>query len=182
MAEEQLSICERIGDAISSAYPLITLGHLAFAEGDYPLARRYYQRCVRISRQIGIHYALQTSTKYLAKVYINLGEYDHARETLIFCLGMTYNIGFVRDVINLFYEFARLRLALGHPLQAVEMLAYVEQHPFSDNYRMIEGRIRDSARELLTRIEAQVPADAYQNAVHAGRQLEMEQIYLSLVN
>jgi DnaJ-domain-containing protein 1 len=95
---------------------------------------------------------------------------------------MTYNIGFVRDVINLFYEFARLRLALGHPLQAVEMLAYVEQHPFSDNYRMIEGRIRDSARELLTRIEAQVPADAYQNAVHAGRQLEMEQIYLSLVN
>lgn len=182
LAEEQLRLCEQTGDAISSAYPFITLGHLAFAQGDYHLARKYYRRCVRISGKIGIHYALQTSTKYLAKVNINIGEYEDARQVLIQCLEMTYNIGFVRDVINLYYEFARLRLIHGHPLQAVELLSYVDQHPYSDNKRMLEGRIRDSARELLAEIALQVPADDFQSAIHTGRQLEMEQIYLSLVN
>lgn len=182
MAEEQLGICEEIGDAIGSAYPLITLGHIAFANGDNLLASKYYRRCVRVSAKIGIHYALQTSTKYLGKVLINLGEFDEARDILVQCLGMTYNIGFVRDVINLFYEFARLNLALGKPSEAAQLLSYVEQHPYSDNYRMIEGRIRDSARDLLARIEAQLPADEFQYALHAGQQLEMEGIYLSLVN
>jgi tetratricopeptide (TPR) repeat protein len=181
-AEEQLRICEHTEDAISSAYPLITLGHLAFADGDFHSARRYYRRCVRISSQIGVYYALQTSTKYLAKVHLNLGEYDDARKLLIQCLGMTYNIGFVRDVVNLYYEFARLRFALGHPLQAVELLSYVEKHPYSDTFRTIEGRIRDSARDLLARIETTVPADDFQSAIQSGQQLEMEQIYLSLVN
>jgi predicted ATPase/DNA-binding CsgD family transcriptional regulator len=182
MAEEQLGICEEIGDSIGSVYSLITLGHIAFANGDNQLASKYYRRCERVSAKIGIHYALQTSTKYLGKVLINLGEHDEAQKTLIQCLGMTYNIGFVRDVINLYYEFARLRYALGRPLQAAELLAYVERHPYSDNYRMIEGRIRDSARNLLARIEAEVPRDDFQAAVLCGLQLEMEEIYLNLVN
>ena len=85
-------------------------------------------------------------------------------------------------MVNLFYEFARLKLARGELQQAVELLAFVEQHPYSDNFRLMEGRIRDSARDLLDELEGDVSETNFQSALEAGRNLELDQIYKRLVN
>jgi predicted ATPase/DNA-binding CsgD family transcriptional regulator/tetratricopeptide (TPR) repeat protein len=182
LAEEQLQLCEDSGDAISSTYPLITLGHCALANQENDLAREYYQRCTRISQQVGFHYALQTSSKYLGKVELLLGNLPAAERSLTRCLVMTNDIGFVRDVVNLYCEFGRLKMAQGQRQEAVEILAFVEQHPFSNNIRMLEGRIRDSARDLLEELEGDLPETTFQSALEAGRNLGLEQIYKSLVN
>ncbi|MFL7892294.1 MAG: LuxR C-terminal-related transcriptional regulator [Anaerolineales bacterium] len=182
MAQEQLQICEQIGDEVSSTYPLITLGHTAFIAGEYEQAAQYYRRCMKISRQIGFNYSLQTSSKYLGKAEIFLGHLVEAQQALLKCLELTHDIGFVRDMVNLFYEFARLKLARGELQQAVELLAFVEQHPYSDNFRLMEGRIRDSARDLLDELEGDVSETNFQSALEAGRNLELDQIYKRLVN
>ncbi|MFN2213081.1 MAG: hypothetical protein ACK2UE_08420, partial [Anaerolineales bacterium] len=75
-----------------------------------------------------------------------------------------------------------LKLARGELQQAVELLAFVEQHPYSDNFRLMEGRIRDSARDLLDELEGDVSETNFQSALEAGRNLELDQIYKRLVN
>ena len=122
---------------IGSTLPLIVLGHAALARGEYEEARGFYLRCLEISEKIGFHYAIQTSSKYLGKVALSLGNIAEAEKYLLQSLRITKEIGFVRDIINLLYEFARLRVAQNNPEQAVELLALVIQHPASHQTRML---------------------------------------------
>jgi len=95
---------------------------------------------------------------------------------------MTKEIGFVRDVINLYYEFARLAAARQQPERAVELLACVIQHPASLQTRMMEGRIRDSAQELLDSLQRELPSKRFQACIGRGQEFELDQVYEQLVN
>jgi tetratricopeptide (TPR) repeat protein len=161
---------------------LIVLGHSALAQDDYEGAWSSYLRCLKLSQQIGFFYSIQASSKYLGKAAISMGKIDKAEEYLLQCLVMTKEIGFVRDVINLYYEFSRLLVARDQPEQAVELLVFVIQHLASLQTRMMEGRIRDSAQELLASLEIELPPESFQIAVEKGRVLEIDQIYADLVS
>jgi hypothetical protein len=87
----------------------------------------------------------------------------------------------VRDIINLLYEFARLRVAQDETEQAVELLALVIQHPASRQTRMFEGRIRDSARDLLAELEDQLPQEDFNAALERGQGLELDAVSAELV-
>ncbi len=180
-AESQLKIDEETGNLFDSTLPLIVLGHVALVNDELDTARRYYSRCLKISEDARFHYAIQMSSKYLGKVILTMGDIEEAEKYLVQSLIITKEIGFVRDVINLYYEFARFSNAQGDSEQAVELLAFVLQHPASYEYRMLEGRIRDSAEELLAEIEEELPREVFTNAVERGQGLELEQIYLDLV-
>jgi hypothetical protein len=82
----------------------------------------------------------------------------------------------VRDVINLLYEFARLKAAQNNLEEAVELLALVIEHPTSNQTRWLEGRIRDSANGLLAEIETKLPPDVYSMALERGRELNLDDI------
>jgi len=174
LAETNLKLYEEIGDVIGSTTPLIVLGHVALARGELESAREYYLRCLKISQETGFHYAIQTASKYLSKVALSLGILTEAEKYLLQSLTITKEIGFIRDIINLLYEFARLQEAQDNSEGAVELLALVIEHPASDLYRMLEGRIRDSARELLSLIKHDLPAEAYNAALERGRNLDLD--------
>ena len=87
----------------------------------------------------------------------------------------------MRDIINLFYEFARLRVAQDHPEQAVELLALVLQHPASYQARLLEGRIRDSAKDLLTKLEDELSKETYTAALERGQELEVGGVVAELL-
>lgn len=180
-AEYHLKLCEEIGDQVHATVSLIVMGHAALAQEDLEKAWNSYRRCLQISHQIGFLYSLQTGTKYLGKVAISMGKLDEAEEYLLQCLEMTKEIGFVRDVINMYYEFARLAAARQNPRRAVELLAYVIQHPASLQIRLMEGRIRDSAQELLDSLETELTQEGFQAALEKGQDLELDQIYAELV-
>jgi hypothetical protein len=95
---------------------------------------------------------------------------------------MTKEIGFVCDVFNLYYEFARLAAARQQPERAVELLACVIQHPASLRIRMMEGRKRDSAQELLDSLQRELPAERFQAFVGRRQDFELDQVYEQLVN
>ena len=145
LAESNLNLNEEIGDVIGSTLPLIVLGHAALARGEHEEARGYYLRCLKISQEIGFHYAIQTSSKYLGKVALSMGKIAEAENYLLQSLTITKEIGFVRDIINLFYEFARLQVAQDNSEQAVELLAVVittSCQPISQDARRTHQRQR----------------------------------------
>ena len=104
-----------------------------------------------------------------------------AEKYLLQSLKITKEIGFIRDIINLLYEFARLRVAQDNSEGAVELLALVIQHPASHQIRMHEGRIRDSARQLLADIEDKLPTATYNAAVELGEQLNLDEVVEHLI-
>jgi predicted ATPase/DNA-binding CsgD family transcriptional regulator len=181
LAEINLQLFEEIEDRICSTLPLIVLGHSALARGDYEAASGYYLRCLRISQEIGFHYAIQTASKYLCKVALSMGNIAEAKKYLLQSLTITKEIGFVRDIVNLLYEFARLQVAHENPEKAVELLALVIQHPASDLHRMMDGRIRDSARDLLTEIERGLSPEVYASALARGQELDLEEVTNNLI-
>jgi len=180
-AETGLTLAEEIGDIFGSAPPLITLGHAAFAQGEFETARGYYQRCLEISQEIGFHYAIQTSTKYLGKVSLAMGNLLDAEEYILQCLVSTREMGFVRDTVNLLYEYARLQTAYGNPEQAAELLPLVIDHPASLERRMLEGRIRDSAEELLVQLEAELSRETYTTALERGQALDLDGVVEEII-
>jgi len=176
LAESALGLCEEIGDVIGSTMPMTILGHVALGREDYESAKHLYLRCVKISQNTGFNYSLQTSSKYLAKVTFLMGDYMEAEKYLAQCLTLSKEVGFVRDVINLLYEFARLKAAQNNLEEAVELLVLVIEHPTSNQTRWLEGRIRDSAMGLLAELEAKLPQDVYSMALERGRDLDLDDV------
>jgi len=181
LAEINLKLYEEVGDVIGSTMPLIVLGHTALAQSELEEARAFYLRCLKISQKTGFHYAIQTASKYLSKVALSLGKFAEAEKYLFQSLRITKEIGFVRDIVNLLYEYARLHIARGYPEGAVELLALVIEHPASQQYRMMEGRIRDSAKDLLAELEAEIFPEAFTAALECGRELDLDEVVENLI-
>jgi predicted ATPase len=181
VGEANLALYEEIGDTSGSTMPLIVLGHRALVEGEFDKARRHYERCLAIAEDIGFPYSSQTSTKYLGKVSIATGKFGEAEDYLRRSLSITSEIGFVRDIVNLIYEFARLRVAQGRTREAVEFLALVIEHPESQQTRWLEGRLIDSAMELLDQVKDQLSEDVLNEALDQGRSLKLEELITALL-
>jgi tetratricopeptide (TPR) repeat protein len=182
LAETNLKLYEEIGDVIGSTMPLIVLGHAALARGELEEARGFYLRCLEISQETDFHYAIQTSTKYLCKVSLSLGKLAEAEKYLFQSLRITFEIGFVRDIVNLLYEYARLQAARKFPERAIELLALIIRHPASQLYRMMEGRIRDSAMDTLAKLEKELSPEAYTAAFERGQELNLDELVAGLVS
>jgi predicted ATPase/DNA-binding CsgD family transcriptional regulator len=181
-AEKQLALGEEIGSAVDLTTPLIVLGHAALGLGDLEKAREYYRRCLEISEKSQFYYAIQTSSKYLAKVSLTLGKLEEAWRYLRQSLKISSETGFVRDMVNLVYECARFYAARGEIEQAVDLLALVIQHPASDRFRMLDGRIRDSAEGLMDRLEGDLTPDAFRSAQAQGRARDLDETVNWLLN
>lgn len=182
LAHRNLKLYEEIGDRIGSSMPLIVLGHVALALNDHENACGFYLRCLQISQQTGFHYGIQTASKYLGKVTIALGRFSEAKKYLVQSLTITQDIGFIRDILNLLVDFAHLKMAQGDLETAAELLALIIENPASQESRLFEGKIRDSARDLLTSIEAELPPEIFSTATGRGKELALEQVITALVS
>jgi len=181
LAEYALGLYEEIGDVIGSTMSIIILGHVALVREEYKCAKEYYLRCLKISRRTGFNYSLQTSSKYLAKVSFLMNDYVEAKKYLVQCLTLSKKVRFVRDVINLLYEFARLQAAQNNMEEAVKLLVLVIEHPASSQTRWLEGRIQDSAKNLLAEIETKLSPEAYTAAIDRGQELDLDEIVTDLI-
>ena len=88
----------------------------------------------------------------------------------------------MRDIINLIYEIARLRVEQGRVEQAVELLTMVIQHPSSDQIRWLEGSIRESAESLRTKLESEASPDIIKSGTDRGLLLELDQVVSTLLD
>jgi tetratricopeptide (TPR) repeat protein len=181
LAEKNLNLNVQIGDVVGECMTLITLGDAALVFEEFEKARGYYQRCLDISLDVDFYYGIQTARKYLGKVMRELGRLEEAEEHFAGCLRITHEIGFMRDVVNMLYEFARLRDVQGNKEEAIKLLVLVLDHPASKQPRMFEGQIDESARELLSTIEGELPGEAYKAAMEQGQELDLDKVVSGLV-
>ena len=181
IAESALDLCEERGDVIGATMPMIILGHVALAREEYERAKGMYLRILNLSEKPGFIYSLQTSSKYLAKVSLLMGDYVDAERYLVQCLTLSKETGFVRDMVNLVYEFARFKAAQNDLEEAVKLLALVIDHPTSNQTRWLEGRIRDSARNLLAELELKLSPESYTAALERGQGLDLEETVADLI-
>ena len=180
-AESSLILNEEIGNAIRSTLSLIALGHSALALGEYEEASDAYLRCLKISQERAFLYGIEKSSKYLGIMALSMDKMPEAENYLLQSLRITDEIGLVRDKLNLLYEYARLLVAKGFSEQAAELLSVVLQHPASHQIRLGEGRIRDSATGLLSKIEDELPPEAYAAALEHGQELEIDEVISELI-
>jgi len=181
-AETSLKLNEEIGSVIRSTLSLLALGHSALARGEHEEARDCYLRILKISQETEFPYGIEKSSKYLGMVALSIDKIAEAENYLLQSLRITNEIGLVRDKLNLLYEYACLLVAQGNSKQAVELLTMVLQHPASHQIRLGEGRIRDSAKSLLSKIEDDLPPEAYTAALERGQELDLDEVINELVS
>ncbi len=181
MAYENLKTFEEFRDQIGAAQTLVVIGHAAFALGEFEEAKGIYLRCLALSQPTGFHYGLQTASKYLGKTLLSLGNISDAHKYLVQSLKISNEIGFVRDMVNLLVDFARLKMAKNQIEEAVELLAFVIEQPASLEYRMFEGRIRDSAIHLLNQLESMLPKAVFNTAMERGQDLVLDSVVTALI-
>lgn len=181
LAEASLKLNIEIGNTIRSTLSLLALGHTAFARDEYKLARDYYLRCSVASQETGFLWGIEKSSKYLGKVALSIDKIEEAEKYLLQSLWITTEIGLVRDILNLFFEYACLLVAKGNTEQAVELLILVLQHPVSHQIRLGEGLIKDSVKDLLVKLEDELPPETYKAALERGQTLEIDDVIHNLL-
>jgi predicted ATPase len=181
LAKTTLNIYKELGDVSASSTPYIILGHAALALGEYDDAREHYLRCLAMAEDANFYYSIQTASKYLGKLLTSTRNLEEAEFYLYKSLLITREIGWVRDIINLIYEFARLRVEQGKMEHAVEMLAMVIHHPSSDHIRWLEGSIRESAENLLAKLEDDLSPELLNAAVERGRVSNLDVVVAALL-
>ena len=180
-AKKQFEIYEMIGDAIGMTTPLIVLGHAAMGLGELEKAHGYYRRCLDISLDNEYYYSIQTSSKYLAKVTLALNNLEETEKNLKQALKITNEIGFVRDIVYLIYEYSRLFNAKGELESATRLLSLVIHHPESDRHRMLDGRIRDNAKELMEHVKSGLSPSTFDRAESQGKYLDLDEVSRMLI-
>ena len=78
-------------------------------------------------------------------------------------------------------RFAFLRIAQENQEQAVELLVLVSAHPTSLQFRWLEGRIRDSAKGLLAKLEDELSPETFASALERGQELELDEVVADLI-
>ena len=181
LAESSLKLNEEIGNVIRSSLSLLPLGHAALARGEHEEALDSYTRLLKLSQETGFLWGIEKSNKYLGVVALSMDKIAEAENYLLQSLKITNEIGLVRDKLNLLYEYACLLVAQGNSEQAVELLTMVLQHPASHQIRLGEGRIRDSAKSLLVKLEDELAPAAYTAALERGQELDLDEVVNELV-
>jgi tetratricopeptide (TPR) repeat protein len=181
LAQTSLTKNEEIGDIVGLTFPLIALGHVAYARGEFEDASEFFIRCLVNSEEISFYWAIANACKYLSKVALALGKLDEVKKFLVRSLRLTVQMGFVRDIVNLLYDFACFQVTQAETEQAVLLLTIVFNHPASQHFRWLEGRIRDNAKLLLDQLEEELPQETFASAVIRGQASDLDQVVAELV-
>jgi predicted ATPase/DNA-binding CsgD family transcriptional regulator len=181
LAESSLRVNEDVGDAVGSVLAFLGLGHAAFGLGEYAEAKDYFLRSLSKAEELGYRWAIANSLKYVGWAALAMDEIAEAKGYFVQSLRIADEIGLGREMVNLMYEFARVRVAEGNSERAVELLALTLQHPASHQARLGSGPIRDSMQALLATLEAKLSPEIYAAASSRGATLELDEAVVDIL-
>jgi len=179
--EASLKLSNEIENTISMALCYTTLGGLAIHYKDFVDAKKYFSRCLQISKNLGFRWLSSNAIKYLGQIAISTGDIDEAHKHLLQSLKIAYDLGLDRDVANHLYNFANLRAAQNKQEEGVELLSLLLGQPASYQARSGGGSIRDRAKKLLAELESKLSQDVYEDALKRGEQLDLDDVVIELV-
>jgi len=144
------------------------LGTVAFAVGEYAEARWRFEDALDTARDTGNLWQSCVALVGLGNVACVLGELERSRQYLPQALEDTTKSGMRPTALSALVGLAHLSAEEGDPDQAVELLALAFHHPASAQV------MKDRAQDLLTRLESELPPEAFAEAMERGRARDLE--------
>lgn len=165
---ECLQICRAIGFqwGISSE-----LKHLADVEkvlGNHRQAHAYYEESLAHSQRSGDRKSMVYTLDSLAGLALAQKDLSQARRYYFEALTLAQELELLPVVVDLLCGIAELLAESGQTETALEMLAFVSQHPAADR------QTASKAQALLENLSATLPADLSAAAQARGRQAQIE--------
>jgi tetratricopeptide (TPR) repeat protein len=181
LTEASLRLSNEIENTISLALCYTSLGGLAIHYKDFADAKKYFSRCLRISKKLDFRWLSSNAIKYLGQIALSTGDIDEAQKHLTQSMKIAYELGLDRDIANHLYNFAGLRAAQNKQEEGVELLSLLLQQPVSYQARSGGGSIRDRAKKLLAELESKLSQNIYEDSLRRGEQLDLDEVVIELV-
>jgi tetratricopeptide (TPR) repeat protein len=147
------TIREEFDEPGGMAETLIHLGEVAMAENEPGVAQQHYERSLALYREINDRGGRAAATKGLGDVARSQGHYRLAETYYQQALQSALEMRYMSLVFNLLLASANLFVQTDRRQIAVELLAFVHNHPASDFTR------KEQARQTLERL-GEYPAQA----------------------
>lgn len=181
LADASLKVSEEINNSFGLAWSFATLGQRAIRHGDYAEAKDYYLRSLQMARKLKFTWYSSNAIKYLGEIALLAQDTAEAQEYLTQSLKVAYDLGLERDLANLLYDFASLRVAQNKLEEGVALISLLLGQPASHLARWGGGRIRDRARTLLAKLESKLSQDVYAEALRRSELLNLDDVVVELI-
>jgi tetratricopeptide (TPR) repeat protein len=161
---------------------LYNLGEVAFRQGDYEAAERYFEDALAINRQIKSIW-LSDTLRWLASTNLRLQKIDAARAYLIDGLhsvldsNTSLNSGPSGNALKLTMLLGAAEYAVAKERwdQAAILSALIQQHPHTE----IDPR-RD-AEAMLDDLRLRLDTAALETALEQGKSLDLDNVVMSML-
>lgn len=167
---ECLSIYQEMNDRKGTADALNNLGTEAVALGEYDEARALLQQSLPIYKAIGHRLGVAHALDSLGNAECGLGSYAAAHRCFREALGTYVSLGSVSYAVEVMYGIATQLAREGKPRPAIELLAFVLNHP------KCVPEVEENARRLSSEVEVQLPPEVVALAQAAGQAKTLEDV------
>ena len=160
-----------------SGWILNSFGHLENLIGNYVAGLKHCTEAVAIFERQQQLVGLLAASKNLAEAYIGLGQVQQARRC--FHVGLTAYVQHGEHVnsmiVNTVARIANLLAYEGNITRAIELTAFVQQHPCAND------ETQTIADTLSDELESELPAVVFQSALAQGKHLELKPLVADLI-
>ncbi len=174
--EEALELRRALGDKSGVARCLTNLGLAAKQLGDNTEARRLHQESLEIRREIGDQAGVAASLAGIGYAAVDLGAYEEARQALHESLRIAWELAAMPRVLDALHGLAQLAADEGRQEAALSYLGAILTHPASIEYT------KKKARELLARLQRELPSKAVAALLEKGKALSLEAVIAQLLS
>jgi tetratricopeptide (TPR) repeat protein len=173
--QQSLKIAQETGSHVALTESLNGLGALELRLGRVAEARRLYGESLASFDQPGMAPAnfLASALIGLGHVAYHLRDLGQARQHFQEALRTPGRAAW--ETMNAIAGMAQVIAAEGDTTRAVELLAFVAQHPFTSH------ATRERAEQLLAELKAELPAEAFTAAIGRGRSRELDEVVAEIV-
>jgi DNA-binding CsgD family transcriptional regulator len=168
LADEALSIAQRIGDPYRTALVLAPLARLEYCEQNYARAQAYYEQALGGLRELGTMREEPFGVLGLALTRLQQGDLTHAHALFCECLKLYKSRGSLRSMAEPLVGFGALASERGMQAQAVHLLtaAISLGGSFFMSLMRVEGM---EVGRYLAAARAQLTEQEFEKAQREGR-------------
>jgi len=177
-----MSVYEAKNEHYFMTWALWLLAMIATSEGRPQDAIDLYSRQVGRAEEVGYLRGLTVAQEGLGEANVAAGFYEEAEIAFVHSTQVAEQMGMMPDMLNLMTKIAKVRAALGHDTDAVELLSTVCAHPISEQQPFTENiPIREAASAVLDELRAKLNADIYEAAVTKGKSASFDAVLNQLL-
>jgi len=173
---ESLAIYRQYNEQGGVLRNLGNLGYVYNRLGDYQAALDMSLQALAMDRVIGSPRSMVFTLRHLGESYLHLGDLQQSRRHYHQALVMAQDIEETPLILLVLNAMAALWIRSGQPVQAVERLSFILNHPAS------EGKVLAQAQRQMNELAAQLPVEEVAQAQAIGRAARLEDVVASVLH